>query len=614
MQDGVIRLLPTAEEWLDFPKILQYARDLGVEGSGICKVVLPEGVVGVSKPKRYTKRKAFCYSAHSQKNGTFSLERSVRQSVPQITSEPADIPSGTAAVVRFEELLKKPSGFKDVRYCTDMEARTLEDWKSFGLSTCPIWPLKGNGLSKTGMDIPGIHWPYFYEAWDAFGTPFAMHREDGDLHSINYLWVGNKSWTAVPASHINTLEEKSRETNGSYYSYDCAQFLRHSATFYPSSILDHWGIPYKIVIQRAGEVIITFPRVYHQGFSTGYTFAVAANYADEYWSVEGYRGCDSQSCPKGSITKEMLEFQDRAEINHSEKSNDERRVPQSSIKRLKTRACNDNNLASKKRKTLLEKPLQSSSIVHGTDSSKRIKKKSVGQEAPKETPHQSFTNVSMYLKDFEHIFKDASQPANIYRTFTHRSRGGDSDTMWLLTRLFFAAGSPDAFDQLREACSASRQARDFVGSRSNSISEVMQALDRLDVTIITASILRRFYLTLLVSHRNERGRYHQHQRSKRLSNYDYLKNGVDVQTGIEQNYLERADTIALTELMAEAYPNLKPTRKHSAAKNDEYQKKLSSLKTRLRDGRNWHKMQEQFSSGILALIPIHGDYQIHNRE
>jgi len=46
MQDEVIHLLSTAEQWFDFSTFLQYAQQLNVKEAGISKVVLSEGVVG----------------------------------------------------------------------------------------------------------------------------------------------------------------------------------------------------------------------------------------------------------------------------------------------------------------------------------------------------------------------------------------------------------------------------------------------------------------------------------------------------------------------------------------------------------------------------------------
>jgi hypothetical protein len=95
------------------------------------------------------------------------------------------MPFGTLAVQTFEELLREKSGLKDVVYCTNIYVRRPKDRESLGLSTSPVWPLQGDRLPETRMRIPGIHWSYAYESYDSFGAPFAMHREDRDLHSIN---------------------------------------------------------------------------------------------------------------------------------------------------------------------------------------------------------------------------------------------------------------------------------------------------------------------------------------------------------------------------------------------------------------------------------------------
>jgi len=323
-QDGIIRLFPTAEQWNDIPAILRFARALGVEEVGICKAVLPEGVVGLSKPIRYTKQKRFRYQACRQSNGTFGLSRKEEKVAPKNSPKPVDMPLGTlAAAQAFEQLLRKKSGLKGVAYSTDIDVRRPKDRKSLGLPTSPVWHLKGDRLLETRTRIPGIHWPYAYESSGSFGAPFAMHVEDGYLWSVNYLYVGDKYWVAIPRSHFEAFEQKARETNGSYYLTDCAQFLRHSATYFPTSILGEWNVPYKVAHQETREAIITCPRVYHEGFSKGYTFAEAANYADQDWNIQGYQFCDSRYCPEGFISKEMLEFRNEDEEQHSEESSED---------------------------------------------------------------------------------------------------------------------------------------------------------------------------------------------------------------------------------------------------------------------------------------------------
>lgn len=225
-------------------------------------------------------------------------------------------------------------------------------------------------------------------------------------------------------------------------------------------------------------------------------------------------------------------------------------------------------------------------------------------------------DASAFFSSLTPIPKNMKQSINIYQIFTDHSESGNSDTIWLLTRLFFTIDSSDAFCQLRDVCGASRQVKEHVILQLiKSISEAMQALNQLDITAITASILHRFYLTFLVTQCDKQESYHQSQWLKcvsRTQNFSYTNSDHDEQTATEQDCLQCTDTIVLTQLMTNAYLSLKLTRKCNTAMDDEYQKKLSSLKVRLCDGRNWHKMQQWLSSEILALMPTQGDYQIQN--
>ena len=83
-------------------------------------------------------------------------------------------------------------------------------------------------------------------------------------------------------------------------------------------------------------------------------------------------------------------------------------------------------------------------------------------------------------------------------------------------------------------------------------------------------------------------RRHESQRPKRLlgaQKSKYINLRQDIRPATKQDCLGRADAMTLAELMAGAYPNLEPTRKRTAAADDEHQKKLSTLKVTLCDGR-----------------------------
>lgn len=50
---------------------------------------------------------------------------------------------------------------------------------------------------------------------------------------------------------------------------DCDQSVRHSSVYIPATKLDELAIRYTQFEQRCGQVVITLPQEYHQGFNTG---------------------------------------------------------------------------------------------------------------------------------------------------------------------------------------------------------------------------------------------------------------------------------------------------------------------------------------------------------
>jgi hypothetical protein len=62
------------------------------------------------------------------------------------------------------------------------------------------------------------------------------------------------------------------------------------------------------------------------------------------------------------------------------------------------------------------------------------------------------------------------------------------------------------------------------------------------------------------------------------------------------------------------FPSLSAAPKGRGRSENEYQRKLKSLKNRISNGRKWYLMQQKFSSGIFALVHTDGDNKIHNFE
>jgi hypothetical protein len=228
----------------------------------------------------------------------------------------------------------------------------------------------------------------------------------------------------------------------------------------------------------------------------------------------------------------------------------------------------------------------------------------LGQKAKDTSPNQI---ASASAKDLALVPGYRIQPTDVCRIFVDRGMSKDTHAIRLLTRLFFSIASPDAFDQLRAACNTTRHNRDHKLCQNPSIFQTLLVLDTLDITASTASILQRFHLSRLVVHRNDRERHHKSQ-------------GRVTRSERSQEGFGRASSLALVDLMGEAYPDLKQPQKlpehliPAPDLDDLYQRKLKSLKNKLSRGRNWQLMQDRFSAGILALVPTDGEYFIHNHE
>ena len=211
-----------------------------------------------------------------------------------------------------------------------------------------------------------------------------------------------------------------------------------------------------------------------------------------------------------------------------------------------------------------------------------------------------------FLKELSPIPKDLKQPQEIYQIFSSRCKDESYDTISLLTRLFFAVASPTAFYQLQDACTASRRDEMHgVPRPTTDVLQTLQALDQLDIHVSTASILRRYHLTYLAACRHEKEEYIQSGKRRVPRQLKYGVSMTQTQRVIARNGND--DSSALAAMMKEAYPSL-------AKKTNEYQKMYQLLVQRMRRGRNWYRLQQRLSPGILALVPTGGELDIYNSE
>ena len=191
------------------------------------------------------------------------------------------------------------------------------------------------------------------------------------------------------------------------------------------------------------------------------------------------------------------------------------------------------------------------------------------------------------------------QPAEIHAKISKRLNTHNTDLKLMLTRLFYAIGSPESFYQLKVACTGVWNMSALSLSDSHGSIPPLRALDKLDVDVSVEPILRRYYLAELVASRDRRQAHYGAQdcrmQQPRLLRFGYTKPRAESAT----RGTRLATRQALKDLLLESYPNLRKV----AETDPEYKSKLAILNQRLCNGRHWRTLEERYSSGILSLIP-----------
>ena len=114
-------------------------------------------------------------------------------------------------------------------------------------------------------------------------STFCWHTEDNHLYSVNYLHHGApKTWYGIPDFAAEQFEEVMRLTVPELFKvHPDLLFLlitmlspRYSFPFEAEflRILAQHKVPVFHTLQEAGQIMITFPKAYHSGFSHGVSF------------------------------------------------------------------------------------------------------------------------------------------------------------------------------------------------------------------------------------------------------------------------------------------------------------------------------------------------------
>ena len=188
-------------------------------------------------------------------------------------------------------------------------------------------------------------------------------------------------------------------------------------------------------------------------------------------------------------------------------------------------------------------------------------------------------------KELAQISNKVIEPEEVYSTLALGTRHEHKHYLPFLTRLFFHSWGPYAFEQIRQTCSVLRQIANSSSRVNASPSNLMKALDEID----GSAVRRRSYLVQLLHQRQGRESFHHKAKSTHQTRSGRrIKRSKSDGTKPRKAY-ERADSQAMSDLMAYHYPEL-------AREDQQYEERLSKLRYRLGAARNWASAWERKAS------------------
>ncbi|EAS03798.2 JmjC domain protein (macronuclear) [Tetrahymena thermophila SB210] len=149
---------------------------------------------------------------------------------------------------------------------------------------------------KNGGDISGITTPWVYLGM--LYASFCFHVEDLYMYALNYLHMGApKTWYTIPADYKEKFEELYQEKYKDIFQKNPAVLHHLNLQLCPAEAVKR-GIPVYRTDQKAGEFIVTFPKVYHGGFSHGFNCGEAVNIVTPEW-IKFYKEAKFDYARKG---------------------------------------------------------------------------------------------------------------------------------------------------------------------------------------------------------------------------------------------------------------------------------------------------------------------------
>lgn len=144
---------------------------------------------------------------------------------------------------------------------------------------------RGSVLQYLQTPINGINVPWLYVGM--LFASFCWHNEDNYFYSINYSHMGAvKQWYGVPGDSADQFEKVSKEFLLGLFR-ESPDLLHHMTTQISPSLLLTNGVPVFQITHEPKTFLVTFPKAYHAGFSTGFNVGEAVNFATADWLPSG---------------------------------------------------------------------------------------------------------------------------------------------------------------------------------------------------------------------------------------------------------------------------------------------------------------------------------------
>lgn len=152
---------------------------------------------------------------------------------------------------------------------------------------------RGSLLNFVNRSISGMTVPWIYVG--SLLSTFCWHVEDHYTLSANYCHFGaTKKWYGIPAKDADKFEQLMKDSAPDLFQRQPDLLHQLVTLISPMHLVAH-GIRCVAVEQEPHEIVVTFPRVYHAGFNSGFNLNEAVNFTVPKWLefgeklVEDYR-------------------------------------------------------------------------------------------------------------------------------------------------------------------------------------------------------------------------------------------------------------------------------------------------------------------------------------